>query len=177
MFILPWVWDICGNITMTIHLQSKKQKVEAALIALSEPGSCEPAMSPGRQQWAQGGSNESESQQWAKYSVSHHWAREPTRSQGTNEEPREPAMSQGGSNELESQQRTKHPMSQHWAREPIRSREPTRSQQGAWEPTMNQGTLVQGTQRASYEPGSQHWVREPSNEPGTPWASNEPGRQ
>ena len=37
MFILPWVSDICGNITMIIHLQSKKHKVEAALTALSGP--------------------------------------------------------------------------------------------------------------------------------------------
>jgi len=35
MFILPWVYDIRSIITMIIHLQSKKQKVEAALTALS----------------------------------------------------------------------------------------------------------------------------------------------
>jgi len=34
MFLLPWVYDICGNITTIIHLQSKKQEVKAALTAL-----------------------------------------------------------------------------------------------------------------------------------------------
>ena len=36
MFILPWVYEI--YVVISIHLQSKKQKVEAALTALSISG-------------------------------------------------------------------------------------------------------------------------------------------
>jgi len=75
MFILPWVYEICGDITIIIHLQSKKQKVEAALTALSSPAVSQGAGSQQR-----------------------------VRELGASNESREPAISQGASSESESQE-------------------------------------------------------------------------